>query len=154
MDVEDLKRLITLMNENDLVELEYEEDGRKVRLKKAGEQLVPVAMAGVSAAMSPSAPARGGADPTGDPREVPREADLVEIKSPLVGTFYRSPRPDAEPYVVEGDAVTEDRVVCLVEAMKVMNEIKAEVRGVVKEILAKNGEPVEFGQPLFLVKRA
>lgn len=148
MDVDELKRLIALMNDNDLVELEYEEDGRKVRLRKALESAVPVP----AAPAAPIAPASRPADPIA--ATPPREADLVEIKSPLVGTFYRSPRPDAEPYVVEGDSIAEDRVVCLIEAMKVMNEIKAEVRGVVQEILVKNGEAVEFGQPLFLVKRA
>lgn len=153
MDVDELKRLIALMNDNDLVELEYEEDGKKVRLRKMADNLAP------SHAAAPSAPAYAPAPPPrpGDAaasEEAGREADLVEIKSPLVGTFYRAPRPDAEPYVVEGDSVGEDRVVCLIEAMKVMNEIKAEVRGVVQEVLAKNGEPVEFGQPLFLVKRA
>lgn len=153
MDVDELKRLISLMNDNDLVELEYEEDGKKVRLRKANDNAValpvPIPAAPVahpSAAARPSEP--------GAPREAPPKADLVEIKSPLVGTFYRAPRPDAEPYVVEGDAIAEDRIVCLIEAMKVMNEIKAEVRGVVQEVLVKNGEPVEFGQPLFLVRRA
>ncbi len=151
MDVDELKRLIALMNDNDLVELEYEEDGKKVRLKKMADHVAP-APAPVHSAPAPAQYARPS-DGAG-PQEAAREADLIEIKSPLVGTFYRSPRPDAEPYVVEGDSVGEDRVVCLIEAMKVMNEIKAEVRGVVQEVLAKNGEPVEFGQPLFLVKRA
>ena len=73
--------------------------------------------------------------------------------SPMVGTFYRSPSPDSEPFVVEGTQIDDESVVCIIEAMKVMNEIKAETRGVVTEILVENGEPVEFGQPLFLVKK-
>ena len=151
MDVDELRRLIALMNDNDLVELEYEEDGKKVRLRKMADNPAP---AHAAAPPAPSAAPAPSTRPSDGTQDAGREADLVEIKSPLVGTFYRSPRPDAEPYVVEGDSVGEDRVVCLIEAMKVMNEIKAEVRGVVQEVLAKNGEPVEFGQPLFLVKRA
>ena len=79
-------------------------------------------------------------------------AEVHEIKSPMVGTFYRSPSPDSEPFVAEGQRIAAETVVCIIEAMKVMNEIRAECRGEVVEILVENGEPVEFGQPLFLVK--
>ncbi|MCX7900200.1 MAG: acetyl-CoA carboxylase biotin carboxyl carrier protein, partial [Methylocystis sp.] len=80
------------------------------------------------------------------------QANLIEIKSPMVGTFYRAPSPEAEPYVTVGKEVEEDTVVCIIEAMKVMNEIKAETKGVIRKILVENATPVEFGQPLFLVE--
>jgi acetyl-CoA carboxylase biotin carboxyl carrier protein len=154
MDIAELKKLVKLMNENDLVELEIEEQGSIVRLKKAGgggfvglpggsmHQMAAQAAAPVPAAPPPPAPAA----PTGPP------PGTEEIRSPIVGTFYRSASPENPSYVSVGDRVKADTVVCIVEAMKVMNEIKAERSGEIVEILAENGQAVEFDQPLFRVK--
>ena len=153
-DMEWLKALVQLMNQNDLAELSLEEEGRKVRLRKlgaaelraAGSHPVPMAPVAVAAGSAPAkAAAAGGA--------AERPADVVEVLSPMVGTFYRSGSPEAEPYVDPGDAVKEDTTLCIIEAMKVMNEIKAEMEGVVQDVLVSNGEAVEYGQPLFLVKK-
>jgi acetyl-CoA carboxylase biotin carboxyl carrier protein len=149
MNIDEIKQLIDLMRAHELQEIELEEEGRRVRLVKRSGQL-PLSMemtarpASQTAAKAPEGKA-----------EAPLESELapgtVTIQSPMVGTYYRSSGPDADPYVEEGDSVDNDTVVCIIEAMKVMNEIKAEVTGVVKEILVANGEPVEYGQPLFLI---
>jgi acetyl-CoA carboxylase biotin carboxyl carrier protein len=148
-DLAELKRIVALMRSNELVELELEDEGRRVRLVRAG--------AGAPAAVAPvhhAAPVAAAAAPAAAaPAEKPaRESRGVEITSPMVGTFYRAPSPDASPYAEVGDRVRKDTTVCIVEAMKVMNEIKSEVEGEILEILVQNGEPVEFGQPLFLVR--
>jgi len=113
-------------------------------------QVVPGMMPGVVPAAAPAAPAPGGAPaaPAGPP------PGTEVFKSPIVGTFYRASSPDAEPFASPGKAFAEGAVLCIIEAMKVMNEIRAEFRGEVVEVLAENGEPVEFGQPLFLIKRS
>jgi acetyl-CoA carboxylase biotin carboxyl carrier protein len=107
--------------------------------------------AGVSAAALPAVGAPASLALDVDEGEVP--AGMEVMKSPMVGTFYRAPSPDTEPFSEVGTVVTEDSVLCIIEAMKVMNEIKAEMKGEVVEILVENGEPVEFGQPLFLLKK-
>ena len=139
-----IAELIELMNQNDLAELEIEEDGCRIRLRKAegrGERAVVYSGGGAGGAAEHVAAAAG------EHRET-----QVTIKSPMVGTFYRAPSPDSDPFVEAGDSVTEDNVCCIIEAMKVMNEIKAECRGTIKDILVGNGEPVEYGQPLFLME--
>jgi acetyl-CoA carboxylase biotin carboxyl carrier protein len=136
MDVDGIKKLIGLMNENDLCELEVEEDGRKVRLRKHERH----------------PPANGLVMPMREAPAAPRK-DLVEIRSPLVGTFYRSPKPGSPTYCEINDRVTPDKTLCIIEAMKVMNEIKAEVEGVIDQILVNNGEPVEFNQVMFLLRK-
>ena len=151
MDLEAIKRLLTLMAENDLVELELEEEGKKVRLRKGGDH-APVAphvvMSSGNGAM-PVAPAPAGAEASAAAK---RLANVVEVRSPLVGTFYAAPKPGADPFVNTGDVIGPDKVVCIVEAMKVMNEIKAGVSGTIRRVLVENASPVEFGQPLFLVE--
>ncbi len=146
MDIKEIKELIALMRRNDLSEFEMETEGFRIKLKKGGEAGPILTYAAPPPAGPGPAPAAGNA--------APREAKPPgrEITSPTVGTFYASPTPDAGPYVEEGTEVTEDTVVCIIEAMKVMNEIKAETRGVIAEILAENGKPVQFGQPLFRLK--
>ena len=147
MEIEDIKTLIDLMNQNALIELEVEEKGRKVRLVKEGSArrevvAVPAQMSAVVAEPSkapPSAPEEAG-------------ANFAEIAAPMVGTFYRAPSPDSDPFVDVGMPVTEETTVCIIEAMKVMNEIHAEMAGTVLEILVENGHPVEYGQPLFRVR--
>ena len=154
----DLKRimeLIEIMKENDLVEIEIKHDDDKIFLKRhqaplagtslpvAAQNIVP-ATAGPNAAQVPAAEA--------EPAASQPEENLVEIKSPLVGTFYSAPSPDSEPYVEVGSEVEPQMVICIIEAMKVMNEIKAETGGTVAEILVENGQAVEYGQVLFKVK--
>lgn len=151
--VDKIKQLLELMQENDLVEMELEEDAFKVRLKKPGANVTmvpqvaaPVAQAAPAAGapVAPVAPAPGA--------EAAVDPNLVPINSPIVGTFYASPSPEADAFVAVGASVTSDSVVCIVEAMKIMNEVKAGVSGVIEKILVENGDPVEYGQPIFLVR--
>ncbi len=153
MDLKDIKAIIDLMRKNAISEFELERQEFKIRLKRGvnGAQAisfddigaVPGTPAAATAAALPAAtPARGADSPAG----------AVEIKSPMIGTLYRSPSPDASPYADVGTEVGPDSVVCIIEAMKVMNEIKAEVRGVITQVLVDNAKPVEFGQPLFKVR--
>ena len=149
-DLAELKRLVTLMRSNDLVEVEIEGEGRRVKVVRAGAPGAWVAAAPVAAAQAAAA----SAAPVAALPLAPKESRGLEIPSPMVGTFYRSPSADASPYVEVGDRIGKDTPVCIVEAMKVMNEIKSEIAGEILEILVQNGEPVEFGQPLFLVRPA
>jgi acetyl-CoA carboxylase biotin carboxyl carrier protein len=161
VNLKSLKKIVTIMNRAQLTELNIEQEGIKIHLRKgpAGD---PVTQVMTTAAMlppvmsAPAAPAAGAAPAASAvPAAAPSAADanLHTITSPMVGTFYRSPAPDANAFVTEGAAVEENTVVCIVEAMKLMNEIKAEVKGVIKKILVENAQAVEFGQPLFLVER-
>lgn len=149
MDLDEINRLIELMNKNDLLEVELVEDAKKIRLKKkydGGMRVVPAMAPVAAAAAAPTASAPAA------PAQAAQPAGTVAIKSPMVGTFYRAANPEAAPYVEEGDAVNKDTTVCMIEAMKVFNEIKAEVEGTIAAILVENGQSVEYGQPLFLVK--
>jgi acetyl-CoA carboxylase biotin carboxyl carrier protein len=154
VELKDIKAIIDLMKKNSITEFELEEKDSKLRLKRGGNGVAAPLAASDDAAqismpaplpmLNPAAPAPVAAPPvnTGE----------IDIKSPMIGTFYRSPSPEAAPYVEIGTEVTPDTVVCIIEAMKVMNEIKAEVKGVVTQPLVENGKPVEFGQPLFKVR--
>ena len=149
MDIKDIRKIIELMKDNELSEFEVEEEGFRLSLRRHSGQVVQ------SAAPPPAtAPAPTPAAETAPSRqEVPEFDDTCEpVNSPMVGTFYRSPEPEADAFISVGDQVDEDTVVCIIEAMKVMNEIKAEVSGELVEILVENGEAVEFGQPLFLLR--
>jgi acetyl-CoA carboxylase biotin carboxyl carrier protein len=153
VDLKDIKAIIDLMRKNSVSEFELEKQDFKIKLKRAGnggsavydEPTVvayappPVAIAapGAAAAPAPAAPA-GTVE--------------QEIKSPMIGTFYRAPSPESAPYIEVGTEVNPETVVCIIEAMKVMNEIKAETKGVVTQVLVENAKPVEFGQPLFRVR--
>ncbi|MCC6285515.1 MAG: acetyl-CoA carboxylase biotin carboxyl carrier protein [Phycisphaerales bacterium] len=151
MDIRKLKELVKLMVENDLSELDLRDQEEKVTVKR-GYGGVPVvqSMALPAAPMAIARPAAGGAESAdGDGAD---EAGLVAIESPMVGTFFSAPNPDAEPFVKVGASVDASTTVCLVEAMKVFNEIKAEVNGTIEKVLVKSGESVEFGQRLFLVR--
>jgi len=160
VDLKDIKAIIDLMKKNSVSEFELEKEDFKIKLKRTPAGGVPAPAAyeeapvltyaqPASIASTPTqmtgaptvaaAPAMGG---TGD----------QEIKSPMIGTFYRSPSPEAGPYVEVGTEVNPDTVVCIIEAMKVMNEIKAEAKGVITQILVENAKPVEFGQPLFKIR--
>lgn len=156
MDLKDIKAIIDLMRKNALSEFELERQDFKIKLKRGvtgqvvpGEESLPAAYA------APLPPAGGPglpAAPAPAAAPAPVASNLLEIKSPMIGTFYRAPSPDAANYVEIGTEVTPETVVCLIEAMKVMNEIKAEVKGVVTDILVENAKPVEFGQPLFRIR--
>ena len=147
MDIEELKSLMAFMNENNLAELEIEEEGRKIRLVKMGGTTREVVA--LPAHMSVVAPAAGPAAPAAAPVA---PANVHVIKAPMVGTFYRAPSPDNDPFADVGSQVNQESVVCIIEAMKVMNEIRAEIVGRIIEVLAENGHPVEYGQPLFKVQ--
>lgn len=172
IDIKNLKDLVQLMKDNDLTELNIQDEKETVQLKRGGLNSVinhqPViyngggptigspggmpmayAQAPQAGALAPvAAPAAGGAV-AADP-----DAGLIAIESPMVGTYYASPSPDAKAFLSEGSKINNDSVVCLIEAMKVFNEIKAEKSGTIARILVKNGQAVEFGQKMFLVKPA
>ncbi len=153
MELKDIKILIELMKKNDLSVFQMEQNGFKILLKKGQPPSVsaPAAAAPAPATLPsslPAAPAASIVAPAAGATETPGE----EIVSPMVGTFYQAMSPEAPPYVKVGDSVQAETVVCIIEAMKVMNEIKAEIAGVVAEILVENGKPVQFGQPLFRLK--
>ena len=150
MDLDDIKAIIDLMKQNDLAVFKLEREGFKLEL----EAQRPVAPVIAAAAMPPATIATQTvpANVTGSSGVGEEKSKLKEIVSPMVGTFYRAPSPDSAPYVQPDQEINEESVVCIIEAMKVMNEIKAEVRGVIVEVLVENGTPVQFGQPLFRVK--
>ena len=147
MSLDRIQELLQLMDENCLVELELQEGDFHVRLKKAGADLtmVPVSTTAPAAPTTPGTPAAA-------PAPAVDTSDLVPVKSPIVGTFYRSSSPDAEAFVSEGDTVNEETALCIIEAMKIMNEVKAGVSGTIEKVLVESGEPVEYGQPLFLIR--
>ena len=150
LDLKKIKDLITLMRKNDLSVLKIEDNGVNITLKR-GNQFEPVIHTTSGAAPAPVAlPAASGATVSAGVAS-PGEK-LHEITSPMVGTLYGAPSPEAQPYVKIGQDVQEDTVVCIVEAMKVMNEIKAECRGTIVDIVAETGKPVQFGQVLFRVQ--
>ncbi|HZW11158.1 MAG TPA: acetyl-CoA carboxylase biotin carboxyl carrier protein [Phycisphaerales bacterium] len=154
IDIRKLKELVRLMVENDLAELDLRDQQETVTIKRGGEGQ-PMLMAPHHAYAA--APAHAAARPAAGGEEEAEgaagdETGLIAIESPMVGTFYSSPNPDSEPFVAVGKSISAESVVCLVEAMKVFNEIKAECSGVVERVLVNNGEAVEFGQKLFLVR--
>ncbi|AQS56592.1 acetyl-CoA carboxylase, biotin carboxyl carrier protein [Novibacillus thermophilus] len=155
MKMEDIRELIQIMEQSDLEELELEQHGVRLSLKKSlspGDKRQPNGEAVQTKAVQHVSEATDR--PEHDTRQTATEdTSLHKIVSPMVGTFYRAPAPDADPYVQVGDRVQENTVVCIVEAMKLMNEIEAEVTGEIVEVLAENGQLVEYGQPLFLVKK-
>ncbi len=162
MDLAYIKKLMKLVAESGVNEIEIEEEGHKIRISKSHQNSNPYAMVALPTAQQPavvepsSAPAT--TEPTPAPAEVtpapPKEPEkgYHEIRSPIVGTFYRAPAPDAEPYIEVGDMVQPGTVLCIVEAMKLMNEIESDVAGRVMKINVDNGQPVEYNQTLFLIE--
>jgi acetyl-CoA carboxylase biotin carboxyl carrier protein len=151
LDLKEIKELIALMRKNDLSVFKMEKEGFKITLKK-GTDFQPVITTAAPVAL-PAPTAVAGTVSAAETPDAPKEtSNLREITSPMVGTFYTAPSPEAPPFVSVGQEVSEDTVVCLIEAMKVMNEIKAETRGVIAEVAAENGKPVQFGEPLFKVR--
>jgi len=163
MNAKELKSILQALQEHEVAELTLETPDYKLTIKRAGEiqyvapgPALPHSQVAAPPA-SPSCPAvplqsSSPAAPPVSPRE--EVGRYVEVKAPIVGTFYRAPSPEAEPFVKEGDAVKKGQVLCIIEAMKLMNEIESEVSGVVRKILVSNGEPVEYGQVLFLIEPA
>jgi acetyl-CoA carboxylase biotin carboxyl carrier protein len=155
MDLRKLKTLIDLVSESNVSELEITEADGKVRIVKAGAQPVvyaqpmPAPAAATVAAPAAAAPAPAAAAPA--PAEAPAETGHV-VKSPMVGTFYRASSPGAKAFAEVGDQVKAGQPVCIIEAMKIMNEIESDVDGTITKILVENGQPVEYGQPLFIVE--
>jgi acetyl-CoA carboxylase biotin carboxyl carrier protein len=157
VDLRKLKKLIDLVQESGIAELEITEGEEKVRIARGGAvsvtplaaAVLPVATA-PAAGSAPSAPAASAAAPAAA-AEPPPGHDGHAVKSPMVGTFYRSPAPDAKPFVEVGATVKEGETICVIEAMKLMNEIEADASGTIKAILVENGQPVEYGQALFII---
>jgi len=164
MDLDRIRELIDLMKENDLTEIRIKDGQTRLLLRRGvpagGQAVVGAAGLGGIPGQAGPGPSQGPTQNTGQAgtrepatqQELDEQAGLVAIKSPMVGTFYTAPAPDAEPYVRVGDRVNPDTVVCIIEAMKVMNEIKAEVTGTIERISAENAQPVEFDQPMFMVR--
>ena len=158
MDVDKIKELVRLMVDNDLAEISLRDGTEEVNLKRPGVNASPTAPPVVDA--TPLAPAIPSVPPAPGPAEAPppeepapaADEGLVPIRSPMVGTYYSSPDPDSPPFVQAGTQVTPETVVCIVEAMKVFNEIKAELSGTVVKVLVKNEDAVEYGQELYLVR--
>jgi acetyl-CoA carboxylase biotin carboxyl carrier protein len=156
VDIKDIKAIIDLMKKNSITEFELERQDSKIRLKRGINGSAPVIQydeagaGGVGPVLMPIAvPPPPAAAP-----QIPAATGEIEIKSPMIGTFYRAPSPEAASYVEIGADIGPESVVCIIEAMKVMNEIKAEVKGVITQVLVENAKPVEFGQPLFKVRPA
>jgi acetyl-CoA carboxylase biotin carboxyl carrier protein len=158
LDLKQIKQIIDLMKRSELTEFAVEEEGFKLKIRRDGSDQPIVS----SHSPAPSQPARSAADeaapePAGtalNPVSPPKdEADITYIKSPMVGTFYRSPSPESKSFADVGTKVVESTAVCIIEAMKIMNEIQAETKGSIIEILVENGQPVEYGQRLFKVKQ-
>ena len=148
MNFEEIRNLVQLMDEYNLTEVNIESDDCKLYFNRGANGVVPAVM---PAAVPAPVPAAAPAAPAPAAPAAPA-LPAVTIDSPLVGTFYRAASPDTPPFVQVGDRVTPDTVLCIIEAMKVMNEVKAEKSGVIKEILIENGQPVEFDQPMFVLE--
>ena len=166
MDLKDIKVIIDLMKKNAVSEFELEEGDFKIKLKRepgkrrkgdkdSGGEAPVIVQAPMAAPIPAPAPAVVPAAPVAEPIAAATPEPVpagLEVKSPMIGTFYRRPSPDADPFVEVGAEVEPDTVVCIIEAMKVMNEIKAEVKGTIAEVLVEDGKPVEYGQALFRIE--
>ena len=146
MDIRKVKKLIELLQESDIAEIEINEGDESVRISRITSQ--------VTVAAPMAAPAALAAAPVAAPTETPAEAEEIsghQVKSPMVGTFYRAPSPEAKSFVDEGQQVSVGDTLCIVEAMKILNQIESDKAGTVKQILVENGDPVEFDQPMFII---
>ena len=151
MDIKDIKAIIDLMKKNSVTEFELEKEEFKIRLKRGNAGAAPVVFEDTQAISYASQPMIA-APVAGAPVLTVAASSEQDIKSPMIGTFYRTPSPESANYVEIGTEVNPDTVVCIIEAMKVMNEIKAEAKGVITQILVESAKPVEFGQPLFKIR--
>lgn len=158
MDLKQIKQIIDLMKRSELTEFAVEEEGFKLKIRRgangspvvSGARSLDTGSGQGDAGFNSSVPVTSAA--TGS-EEAKDETDVIYVKSPMVGTFYRSASPESKPFAEEGAKVVENTVVCIIEAMKIMNEIQAEIKGSVMEVLVENGQPVEYGQRLFKVKQ-
>lgn len=148
MNLKEIREMINLMNENDLSEIEVEREGVKIKLKKSSPEVAEYIHRAPQTYHIESHPAALKSDA----KSTAAPSNHLEIKSPMVGTFYLAPSPDSPPFIEVGQIVEVGQVVCIVEAMKLMNEIKSEVKGKIAEVLVANAQPVEFGQVLFTVE--
>jgi len=153
MDIRKVKKLIELLEESGVAEIEIKEGEESVRISRASSaaQAAPAFVQPVAAAPVAAAPAQAVPAPEAPPADEPAAAPGHAVESPMVGTFYRAPSPDADPFIEEGATVAAGDTLCIIEAMKMMNRIEAPVAGVVKKILAADGDPVEFGQRLVVI---
>ena len=162
MDLSDLKEILRILEEQDITEFELEQDGVKLRVCRSSTHPNPppqaapphVVAAAVPASAAAPQPAVPGAPATAEAPAAPAEADGTVVRSPIVGTFYRSPDPNSPSFVSVGDTVKIGQVLCIIEAMKLMNEIEAEMAGEVTKIHPENGQPVQYGDPLFTIRKA
>lgn len=159
VDLAELRKIIALVEKSDIHELEIEEEGRRIRISKRGQEVppsnpaptvIPLPAAATVPMELPATPP-SASEKRAEAAEPATAEPGVDIVAPMIGTFYRAPAPEAPPYVQVGDTVTPDSIVCIIEAMKVMNEIKAGVSGRIVDVLVENAQPVEFSQPLFRV---
>ena len=158
MDLEDIRSILDLVKEHDLSEFELEVDSLKIKVRKSGgPHVIPPPALGPypplpAVVMAGAAHAPRPVEPRPDPgAALAADADLAIVTSPIVGTFYRAPEPGAPAFVEKGTRVKKGQVLCIIEAMKLMNEIEADASGVIKAIFCENGDPVEFGEPLFII---
>ena len=158
MDLDLIKKLVKMVDTSSVTDLEIEENGLKIKIAKKirSSQVITQAQIPVASAQPVLQPAAGGLEETAKQKAEAEQiaSNLHEIRSPIVGTFYRAPAPDADSYIQIGSAVAPGSVLCIVEAMKLMNEIESDVSGKVVKILVENGKPVEYNQPLFLIELA
>jgi acetyl-CoA carboxylase biotin carboxyl carrier protein len=158
MDFKKIKKLVSLVETSDISSLSVEEDNLKVEIKREINAPTPVIQQTVAAAapevITPPVAPVAIDTPTAALEKPSVDANLTEIKSPMVGTFYASPNPESPPFVTPGKTINEGEIICIVEAMKLFNEIEADISGTVEKICVQNGDPVEFGQPLFLVRKS
>jgi len=160
LDLKQIRQIVTLMAENDLSYFHFEQDGAKIELRRGNDfdaarellKSLPMAPSHAVPVAAAAAPAPTPAAVAVAPSAPPAEPTGPTVNSPMVGTFYRCAGPDEPPFIKVGDTVDENTTVCIIEAMKVMNEIKADVRGTVSRIVAEDGKPVQYGQPLFELK--
>jgi len=154
MNLKEIKDLIELLKDTDIAELEIERSGVKVRIRKGGDVTFPPSMPRMeyppAAIIAPAVPAA----PAAENAVEPSRTNQIRVTSPIVGTFYRSSSPDKPSYVEVGDVVKKGQVLCIIEAMKLMNEIESESSGKIVQVLMENGQPVEYGQPLFVIEPA
>jgi acetyl-CoA carboxylase biotin carboxyl carrier protein len=151
MNLKEIRALLELFREYGLTEVEIERNGERVRVRREPPAPAPAAAPAAAATAGTGPVSASQAAPSVEALHDDRRDHLVTVEAPMVGTFYRAPSPDADPYVREGDVIKEGQVLCIIEAMKIMNEIEAEIAGVVREISVEDSQPVEFGQVLFRV---
>jgi acetyl-CoA carboxylase biotin carboxyl carrier protein len=158
MDLDLIKKLVKIVDTSSVTDLEIEENGMKIKIAKKirSSQLITQAQIPVASAQPVIQPAAAGVEETAKQKAEAETtaANVHEIRSPIVGTFYRAPAPDADSYVQVGSVVSPGSVLCIVEAMKLMNEIESDINGKIVKILVENGKPVEYNQPLFLIELA